>query len=271
MVEVPPEFVSRAMNPQGNTMDAVEIVNPTATTPLLIICDHASNRVPEAMNNLGLGAADLARHIGWDIGAAAVTRNLARSLAATAILARTSRLVIDPNRDPTDATSIPEISDRVRIPANCHLTPPERARRCSAYFHPYHDAIVAEIARLAALGTPPAIFSVHSFTPEMPSEERPWHIGVLWNKDPRMAMPMIEALQAHPDGLAVGDNQPYSGQLVAYSLNRHGGGNGLPHCAVEIRQDLVGDDAAAERWAGILAPALRTILAGPELHHMRHY
>ncbi|MCD6073569.1 MAG: hypothetical protein K0Q70_452 [Rhodospirillales bacterium] len=250
---------------------AVEIVNPDAQTPLLIICDHASHRVPDALQNLGLSAAELTRHIGWDIGAAAVTRRLARALDTTAILARTSRLVIDPNRDPDDLSSIPEISDRVRIPANCDLGAEERARRRTAYFHPYHDAIEREIARLSVHCSAPAIFSVHSFTPEMPGEERPWHIGVLWNKDPRMAEPMIGALRTHTDGLVVGDNQPYSGQLVAYSLNRHGGGNGLPHCAVEIRQDLVADDASADRWAAIIGPALRAILASPGLHRVRHY
>lgn len=266
MAEVPHTTVASAAH-----RDAVEIVNPDAPCPLLIVCDHASNHVPDGMNNLGLSDEDLARHIGWDIGAAAVTRRLAQALETTAILARTSRLVIDPNRDPADPTSIPEISDRVRIPANCGLNAMERTRRRDAYFQPYHDAIDAEIARLKARGPAPAIFSVHSFTPDMPGEERPWHIGVLWNRDPRMAVPMIEHLRAHADGLLVGDNEPYSGQLVAYTLNRHGGGNGLPHCAVEIRQDLVADDAAAERWARILEPALRSVLASPGLHRVRHY
>ena len=254
-----------------DTANAVEVVNPRAQTPLLIICDHASNRVPDALNDLGLNKAELARHIGWDIGAAAVTRRLASALDATAILARTSRLVIDPNRDPSDPTSIPEISDRVRIPANCNLSPIERARRRDAYFQPYHDAIEREIQRLSAHCAAPALFSVHSFTPEMPGEHRPWHIGVLWNKDPRMAESLIASLRAHADGLVVGDNQPYSGQLVAFSLNRHGGDNGLPHCAIEIRQDLVADDAQAERWTAIVAPALRAILASPGLHRIHQY
>jgi len=249
----------------------VEIVNPDGSIPLLIICDHASNRVPAALNDLGLSAAELNRHIGWDIGAAAVARKLADALDATAVLARTSRLVIDPNRDPNDPTSIPEISDRVHIPANCDLSADERARRVKAYFHPYHDAIEAQLDRLTLHCAAPAIFSVHSFTPEMPGEDRPWHIGVLWNKDPRMAQPMIESLRAHAGGLVVGDNQPYSGQLVAYSLNRHGGSKGLPHCAVEIRQDLVANDKAADHWASVLEPALRAILESPGLHRVQYY
>jgi predicted N-formylglutamate amidohydrolase len=267
MDKVPTENGDESTNADA----AVEIVNPYAHTPLLIICDHASNRVPPALNNLGLGDDELARHIGWDIGAAAVTRGLAAALDATAVLARISRLVIDPNRDPADPTSIPEVSDGVRIPANYALGAEERARRARTYFQPYHEAIETQIDRLTLHCAAPAIFSVHSFTPAMAGEERPWHIGVLWNKDPRMAVPMIESLRMHADGLVVGDNQPYSGQLVAYSLNRHGGGKGLPHCAVEIRQDLVADNVAAERWTAILEPALRAILASPGLHRVQYY
>lgn len=250
---------------------AVEIVNPDGQTPLLLVCDHASNRVPARLKDLGLTHEQLSRHIGWDIGAAAVTRRLALALSATAILARTSRLVIDPNRDPDDPTSIPEVSDRLAIPGNRAISPEERSIRRAAYFLPYHAAIEAQIARLARHCEAPILFSVHSFTPEMPGQHRPWHIGVLWNKDPRLAEPMIRYLRAHRDGLIVGDNEPYSGQLVAYTLNRHGGGGGLPHCAVEIRQDLVADEDAAARWAGILEPALRAILASPGLHRIQHF
>ena len=250
---------------------AVEIVNATGTTPLLIICDHASNAVPRDLSDLGLARAALDQHIGWDIGAAAVARRLASALDATAILSRTSRLVIDPNRNPDDPTSIPEVSDDVRIPGNQNVTTAERRRRQDAYFHPYHRAIAHEIARLTAGATVPALFSVHSFTPAMSGQQRPWHIGVLWNRDPRMAGPLIRGLRAHPDDLVVGDNQPYSGQLVAYSLHRHGGDGGLPHCAVEIRQDLVAADDDAARWAVILEGCLAEILAVPELHRVRHY
>ena len=250
---------------------AVEIVNPDGLASLLLVCDHASNRVPTRLKNLGLTHEQLSRHIGWDIGAAAVTRRLAQALSATAILARTSRLVIDPNRDPDDPTSIPEVSDRITIPGNQAVGVEERSNRRAAYFLPYHAAIEAQIARAARHCEAPILFSIHSFTPEMPGQPRPWHIGVLWNKDPRMAAPLIRYLRAHRDGLIVGDNEPYSGQLVAYTLNRHGGGGGLPHCAVEIRQDLVSDEDAAARWVGILEPALREILASPGLHRIQHF
>lgn len=249
----------------------VEIVNEDGQAPLLLICDHASNRVPDSLKNLGLTGDQLSRHIGWDIGAAAVTRRLAQALSATAILARTSRLVIDPNRDPNDPTSIPEVSDRLAIPGNKAIAGAERIHRRAAFFEPYHAAIEAQIARLMRNCEAPALFSVHSFTPEMPGEDRPWHIGVLWNKDPRMAAPMIQYLRAHHDGLIVGDNEPYSGQLVAYTLNRHGGGGELPHCAVEIRQDLVADETGAAHWAGILEPCLRGLLASPGLHRIQHF
>jgi len=249
----------------------VEIVNPGGAAPLVIICDHATNAVPPELASLGLGSDALARHIGWDIGAAAVARHLARALGATAVLSSTSRLVIDPNRDPADPTSIPEVSDGIAIPANRAIDSGERERRIARFFQPYHDAIEREIVRLKHVCTAPALFSVHSFTPNMAGEERPWHIGVLWNRDPRMAGPLIRMLRAHPDDLVVGDNKPYSGQEVAYSLNRHGGGNGLPHVAVEIRQDLVADAQAEARWAGILEGALREILKTPGLHRIAYY
>ena len=271
MTEPPREYSSPAGSAATRDWPAVGIVNGASTTPLLIICDHASKAVPSELRDLGLGPDALARHIGWDIGAASVTCRLAQALGASAILARTSRLVIDTNRDPDDPTSIPEISDGLRIPGNQNITREERQRRIASYFRPYHDAIEREIGRLQRNSAAPALFSVHSFTPNMAGEERPWHIGVLWNRDPRMAGPLIRLLRAHPDDLVVGDNKPYSGQSVAYTLNRHGGGGGLPHCAVEIRQDLVADDAAAERWAHILQPILREILAGPGLHRVIHF
>ncbi len=249
-------------------MSDVEIVNESGAAPLLLICDHASNHVPSRMNDLGLTREQLSRHIGWDIGAAAVARRLARRLDACAVLAAASRLVIDVNRDPADATSIPEISDGLRIPGNIGLSAAEKQRRVETFFLPYHAAIDAQVARLQARCIAPALFSVHSFTPRMEGgAPRPWHIGVLWNRDPRIAVRLIENLRRVPD-LVVGDNEPYDGKLVAYSLNRHGGKRGLPHCAVEIRQDLAADDAAAERWAEILSTALTPILADESIYRL---
>jgi predicted N-formylglutamate amidohydrolase len=249
-------------------MSDVEIVNATAASRLLLICDHASKAVPHELQDLGLTPAQLDRHIGWDIGAAAVARRLAQRLDACAVLAGASRLVIDVNRDPADPTSIPVVSDGLRIPGNVALSAAERERRIQRFFLPYHAAIDAQVARLQAHCEAPALFSVHSFTPRMEGgAPRPWHIGVLWNRDPRIAVRLIENLRKVPD-LVVGDNEPYDGKLVAYSLNRHGGTRGLPHCAVEIRQDLAADDTQAERWAEILATALRPILADETIYRL---
>jgi predicted N-formylglutamate amidohydrolase len=226
---------------------------------VLLVCDHASNAVPARCAGLGLSADALGRHIGWDIGAAAVTRQLADALAAPAVLAGYSRLVIDCNRDPADPTSIPETSDGVVVPGNCGLAPEERAARQDAIFAPYHAAIEAAIAACAA---PPALVAVHSFTPVMGGKARPWHVGILWDEDPRLPVPLLAALRADP-ALVVGDNEPYSArEPQGYTVRHHAVRRGLPHVAIELRQDLVGTDAGAASWAARLAAALAPLLAG---------
>lgn len=246
---------------------AVEHVNPDGATPLLLICDHASNRVPRSLQTLGVDPKEFSRHIAWDIGAGEVARGLAKRLDAPALLAGYSRLVIDVNRAPGDPQSIPEASDGTMIPANRALSQTDQEIRIEALFRPYHNAITAEIARMWHRGPAPLLFSVHSFTPCMANgQPRPWDAGVLWNRDPRVALPLIEKLSAGT-GLTIGDNLPYSGRELAYSLNRHGGAAGLPNCAIEIRQDRVEDDAGIAAWTNRLADALKEILATDGLHH----
>jgi len=160
---------------------------------VLLTCDHASNAVPRALGGLGLGEAALSDHIGWDIGAAAVTRPLARVLDAPAILSGYSRLVVDCHRDPGDPTSIPAVSDGVSIPGNRDLSPEARAARIAACFAPYHAAIAARLDGVLAGGRVPALLSIHSFTPVMQGVARPWHIGILWDKDPRIPLPLLAA------------------------------------------------------------------------------
>jgi predicted N-formylglutamate amidohydrolase len=238
----------------------VEFANPQGRTPVLLVCDHASRAVPRALDGLGLAPEHLARHIGWDIGAAAVTRRLAQLLDAPAVLAGYSRLVVDCNRDPDDPTSMPEASDGVMVPGNRGLSPEARAARIAAIFAPYHEAVAAELDAIARRGASPAVLSVHSFTPVMKGAARPWHVGVLWDDDPRIALPLLAALRADP-ALVVGDNQPYSAREPAgYTMRHHALRRGIPHVAVELRQDVVAAAAGAEAWATRLAAALRPIL-----------
>jgi len=242
------------------------VCRPEGAAAVLLTCDHASNAVPASLGGLGLPQAELARHIGWDIGAGAVTRLLAARLDAPAILAGYSRLVIDCNRDPDDPTSIPETSDGTVVPGNRDLAPAECEARRAAIFAPYHAAIEDWIATRLARGIVPAVLSIHSFTPVFAGAARPWHVGVLWDRDPRLPVPLLAALRADP-ALVVGDNEPYSARMPAgYTVRHHAVARGLPHVAIELRQDLVGDDAGAARWAAILAAALAPSLARAELY-----
>lgn len=247
-----------------------EMVNPEGTATLLMVCDHASRAIPAAMKSLGLDQAALERHIAWDIGAAAVTRRLAEKLDACAVLAGYSRLLVDLNRQPGDPQSIPEISDLTTVPGNSHLDEAAQSLRIESFFWPYHHAITNAVAHLWRRGMAPVFFSVHSFTPSLAGEDRYWDIGVLWNRDPRLAVPLMEKLNGVGD-LHVGDNQPYSGKDVAYTLDLHAGAAGLPNVAVEIRQDLIETAEGVERWASILADAFRDILAIDNLHRVEHF
>jgi predicted N-formylglutamate amidohydrolase len=227
--------------------------------------------VPRSLGTLGLDPALLALHIGWDIGAAAVATHLAELLGAPAIASGFSRLVIDCNRSLDDPTLMPEASDGIAVPGNRGLSADQRAARIAALHEPYHRTIQAHLDAASAGGTAPAIVSIHSFTPRMNGIDRPWHIGILWDRDPRMAVPLIAGL-AGPGGLEIGDNQPYSARSPqGYSMARHALGRGLPHVLVEIRQDEIETDAGARRYAGLLDQALRPILADRQLYRTAFY
>jgi len=249
-----------------------EVLQPERQAPVLVICDHASRAIPRALGRLGLDDAALMPHIGWDIGAAQLTRRLAELLDAPAVLCGYSRLVIDCNRGLGDATSIPAESDGVAVPGNVGLTPAARVARVAACFRPYHDAIAAQLAEFAARGAAPIVFSIHSFTPIMNGAERPWHVGVLWNHDPRVPVPLIAELAAADPRRVVGDNEPYSAREPAgYTIRTHAEPAGLPHAAIEIRQDLIDTPAGAAYWAEALAAALGPILAKPEIFRVQHF
>jgi len=240
----------------GDEPPPFEVANAGGAAPLVLVCDHASNRVPRALRQLGLTAAALGEHIGWDIGAAAVARHIARRFDAPLALTGYSRLVIDCNRALDDPSSIPAESDGVAVPGNRGLSPEEPARRAEALFHPYHaavdDLVVARAKRDVAI----AVISIHSFTPVFASQRRPWHVGVLWNQDGRIAIPLLGALRGHAE-LVIGDNEPYSGRdAVGYTVRQHAERRGLAHVALEIRQDLIAGADGAARWAAIVGDAL---------------
>lgn len=225
---------------------------------LLFVCDHAANAMPDGFGSLGLAPELLATHIAYDIGAAAVTRDLAARFASAAILGRWSRLLIDLNRGPDDPTLVMKLSDGSIIAGNRDIGPGEIARRIRSFHKPYHDAIAAECARLEADGVVPALISIHSFTPVWKGRKRKWDVAVLSDRDRRLADPLICRLAEA--GFAVGDNEPYSGALEGDTLNRHGTRHGRPHVLIEIRQDRLGGPEHARAFAGRLEPILKAAL-----------
>lgn len=249
--------------------ETVEIVNAHGRGNFILVCDHASAAFPPEYGALGLTAADCARHIAYDIGAAEVTRHLCRLLDAPAVLARWSRLLIDVNRDPGSTTLIPAVSDGTVIPGNQDLDDAGRERRIQRYYIPFHDAVNRMVSAARHEGRVPIVIAIHSFTPVMDGVSRPWEVGLLWNRDPRLAERMIEAYGAR--GLHVGDNEPYSGRHLFYTMDRHGARHGLPQATLEIRQDEIADAAGAARWAEITAAVLREIATDPELRVSRVY
>jgi predicted N-formylglutamate amidohydrolase len=254
----------------SETFPPVVRINGDPATGILILCDHASNALPPEYGTLGLDPRQLQRHIGYDIGAAPVTRGLARRLGAPALLTTFSRLLIDPNRGDDDPTLIMRLSDGAVVPANARHTREEREARIARFHRPYHAAIKAELDVMAAMGLVPLIVSIHSFTPVWRGTPRPWHVGILWDTDPRAAQAMIRAFERDP-ALVVGDNEPYDGALRNDTLYVHGSARGFPHALVEVRQDLIGDEAGAEDWAARLEPVVRELRADPEMGTVRRY
>jgi predicted N-formylglutamate amidohydrolase len=229
---------------------------------LILVCDHAGNALPSAYGTLGLPPAELERHIAYDIGARGVTERLAARLGAPAVLTHFSRLLIDCNRGEDDPTLVMRLSDGSIVPGNRTLASAERENRIARYYAPYHAAISTLIDRALAAGCVPALLSVHSFTPVWRERPRPWHAAVLWDRDPRLAVPLLAALRVDP-ALVVGDNEPYHGALAGDCMWRHGTRRGLPHALIEIRQDLIATPEGQAAWAERLATAMQGILAGP--------
>jgi len=234
--------------------------------PALLVCDHASNRVPARLQQLGASAADLETHFAVDIGAANVTRAMSGRMGLPAVLAGYSRLVVDCNRRLDDPSAFPACFEELIVPGNQGLTHDERQLRADTLYWTYHRAVRDQLQALEARAAAPALIAIHSFTPTLNGAPRPWHIGILWDKDPRIPVPLLEALRAER-GIVVGDNEPYSGKHPHdFTIDYHAEEAGLAHVSIEIRQDLIASRAGASHWAGILAEALIPILADPDLY-----
>ena len=243
--------------PRGDT-PPFEVVAGTAEADILIICDHASNRIPRHLDSLGLTGDILTQHVAWDVGAAALTRALAQRLGAPAVLTTASRLVIDCNRAPGHVASVPADSHGVPVPGNQNLGPTERARRVEELFVPYHARIEAELSAIASRGQRPLLLSIHSFTPVLTGPPRPWHVGALSDRGRSVADFILRALR-RLDGLVVGDNEPYSGRHPeGYSCQTHGDARGRLNVLLEIRQDHLAGAAGVAAWAARLAPIITT-------------
>ncbi|OCC03386.1 N-formylglutamate amidohydrolase [Labrys sp. WJW] len=234
---------------------ALEIVNEGGRSPIVLICEHASNHMPAEYGGLGLGPVDLGRHIAWDVGAAEVTRHLARLLDAPAFLAGYSRLLIDLNRPLRAPSSIPAVSEATVIPGNLDLDPAERERREAVMFHPFHQSVARFLDARQERGEGSVIVAIHSYTPVFHGKPRPWHAGVLFAQAAPMGRKVIEALRSAASGLLVEANVPYVIDGNDYAIPVHGDQRGNPAVLIEIRNDLIATPDGAERWAGYLAGA----------------
>ena len=247
--------------------------NENGTSPLLIVADHAGKLFPRQLGQLGLSNAECERHIAWDIGAGAVCCLIGKALDAVVVRQNYSRLVIDCNRTPGSETSILDLSELTPVPGNIGLSERHKLARVREIFQPYHDRIAIELDRRREGGRPTALISVHSFTPVFDTVVRLWHVGVLYNRDPRFAQILMELLRRE-EGLVVGDNEPYSVTDASdYTIPVHGEQRDLHHVAIEIRQDLITDEAGQRMWAALFArllpQAYQRLASGPMPTHTR--
>ena len=241
----------------------VEVVRPAGTSPFFLTCEHGGRALPARLGTLGLADSDLERHIAWDIGAAEVARGLSARLDATLVLQRYSRLVVDCNRAPGAADFVIEVSEDTVIPGNRGLSAAAVEARAAEIFHPYHDRIHDLLEARIAAGGLTVVVSVHTCTPVYLGVHRPWHIGVMYEHDDRLAREMLALLREEGEeaGLVVGDNQPYfMTSDKDYSMPRHGQGRGILHAGFEIRQDLVESEAGQREWAARVERVLRESL-----------
>ena len=233
-------------------------INQKCNSKFLLLCDHATNFIPNCVSNtrLGLKESELDRHIAYDLGAKNTAIELSKFLRAPLIASNFSRLVIDPNRSKNDPTSIMQIYDGTIIPGNCNLSQNEIKLRWETFYDPYHAAISSFIKNKRKKNLVTYLVSIHSFTPQINQQAfRPWHIGVLWDRDTRMSDLIISELTKMKQ-FCIGRNKPYSGNLRGDTLSQHGTLTNLPHVLIEIRNDLILDTTGQKKWADILGGVL---------------
>ena len=241
-------------------LSPVQVLRENGRSDLFLTADHAGRVIPRSLGRLGLPESEFDRHIAWDIGIAGVTERLSAALDATAVLQTYSRLVIDCNRDPLVASSIPEVSETTPIPGNLDLTPAQREMRRAAVFEPYHARIRTLLDARKAAKRPTVYVAMHSFTPVFKGESRAMQVGMLYNRDAQLANIMLDLLRAEGD-LVVGDNAPYAvSDATDYGVPVHAERRGLPHVEIEIRQDLIADAAGQLAWAARFDRLLRTAM-----------
>ena len=234
------------------------IHNAVSEAPVLLVCDHASCRFPESLGDMGLDPFARRCHLAVDIGAGPLTESLSDSLGVTAVLAQYSRLVVDCNRELLDPGVFLQFGDGIIVPGNRSLSQAGKDARAREIYYPYHRAIDAQISRLQSIGPPPAFISIHSFTPVLNGESRPWEIGVLWDTDARLPDIFIAGFRAA--GYVTGDNEPYSGKAPQdYTIDNHAEAIGIPHVGIEIRQDLIDDIAGVEKVAAVMHKIIESI------------
>jgi predicted N-formylglutamate amidohydrolase len=235
-----------------------QVLNPLAEIPVLLVCDHASCRFPKSLGDMGLDPFARRCHLAVDIGAGPLTERLAESLGVTAVLAQYSRLAMDCNRQLMDPGAYLEYGDGILVPGNRNLHQAEKDLRASTLYWPYHDALDKQVQRLSKLGPLPAFIAIHSFTPVMNGEARPWEMGVLWDTDMSLRNMFLEDFRAA--GYFVGDNEPYSGKAPQdFTIDHHAEEIGLPHLGIEIRQDLIDDDEGVQKIARLMHTIIETI------------
>lgn len=241
----PDESVQFLLQP-GADPEPVELANPDAAGPLLLVCEHAGRAIPRCLDNLGLSDDELGLHIAYDIGAEQVANGLASRFGCTLLRQRYSRLVIDCNRPPGTVQSIPETSDTIAIPGNRNLSDAARTARECEVFAPYATQCGALVKRPDLR----FVFSIHSFTPRMQGVSRPWDIGFLYRQPASLGDRLVELASASWPDLQVGSNEPYQIEdATDWFIPVCVEPLGIPHSLIEIRNDLLLTPDDCDAWA----------------------